>query len=308
MQRRILHRKVAGFGGLVTHEAVAATRDYLDRFIADRLEEGWRPREVSEAYYGFERVRYWASAGVRRASVATDLWSPFVSRDFIRYCLSLTPQERTVEAPHWRILGALDERLRDHRFEYPWRAQRPRLSSAMVGRDVARKARAARARGAADERARGPPPFGLRVDRGGAAAAARAGWRRCPTPTCGTSSTATRLQALLDGPAGRAGRRGGGAMPRAHGAVVAARPRRGPEPPKAESSSTPPTAVMLSAEKLGKVMLITIISSSDGLRPEPDRAVERVCARRRPATIAHAIVAEQEQRPGIMPSFHESQR
>ena len=160
VQRRILHRKVAGFGGLVTRDAVETTRDYLDRFIADRLQEGWRPREVSEAYYGFERVRYWASAGVRRASVATDLWSPFVSRDFIRYCLSLTPQERTVEAPHWRILGALDERLRDHRFEYPWRAQRPRLASAMVGRDVVRKA-LARATRRGGPSTPGPPPFGL---------------------------------------------------------------------------------------------------------------------------------------------------
>ena len=160
VQRRILHRKVAGFGGLFTSEAVGTTRDYLDRFIADRLEEGWRPREVSEAYYGFERVRYWASAGVRRASVATDLWSPFVSRPFITYCLSLTPQERTVEAPHWRILGALDPRLRDHRFEYPWRPQRPRLSSAMVGRDVVRKGmRSVLRRGGGD--AGGPPPFGL---------------------------------------------------------------------------------------------------------------------------------------------------
>jgi asparagine synthase (glutamine-hydrolysing) len=160
VQRRILHRKVAGFDGLFTPEAVNTTRGYLDRFIAERLEEGWRPREVSEAYYGFERVRYWASAGVRRAAVATDLWSPFVSRDFISYCLSLTPQERSVEAPHWRILGALDERLRDHRFEYPWRPQRPRLASAMVGRDVARvAARRALRRGGGDGDA--ATPFGL---------------------------------------------------------------------------------------------------------------------------------------------------
>ncbi len=139
-QRWILHRKIADFGGLVTREATATTRAYLDRFIDDRLREGWRPREVSEAYYEFERVRYWASAGVRRAAAATDLWSPFVSRDFIEYCWSLTPEERTVEAPHWRLLSALDSRLRDFRFEYPWRAQRPRLAPVMVGRDVARVA------------------------------------------------------------------------------------------------------------------------------------------------------------------------
>ena len=204
VQRRILHRKVAGFDGLLTHDAVGTTRDSLDRFIADRLEEGWRPREVSEAYYGFERVRYWASAGVRRASVATDLWSPFVSRPFITYCLSLTPQERTIEAPHWRILGALDPRLRDHRFEYPWRAQRPRLSSAMVGRDVARKtARRALRRGGGD--AGGPPPFGLEWVEAGLPQL-RELTASLPAADVWSYVDRARLQALLDGPpAARAG-------------------------------------------------------------------------------------------------------
>ena len=198
VQRRILHRKVASFDGLFTREAVATTRDYLDRFIADRLDEGWRPREVSEAYYGFERVRYWASAGVRRASVATDLWSPFVSRPFITYCLSLTPQERTVEAPHWRILGALDARLRDHRFEYPWRPQRPRLSSAMVGRDVVRKGvRRALRRGGGGEG--GPPPFGLEwVEAGLPQLRELAG--SLPDAEVWRFVDRARLQALLDGP------------------------------------------------------------------------------------------------------------
>ena len=161
VQRRILHRKVVDFGGLMTGESTATARAHLDRFIADRLDEGWRPREVSEAYYGFERVRYWASAGVRRASVATDLWSPFVSRDFIEYCWSLTPQERSVEAPHWRLLTELDPRLRDHRFEYPWRAQRPHRAALMVGRDVARVAARRVLRRSGGPAPAGAPPFGL---------------------------------------------------------------------------------------------------------------------------------------------------
>ena len=200
VQRRILHRKVAGFGGLVTPEAVETTRGYLDSFIADRLEEGWRPREVSEAYYGFERVRYWASAGVRRASVATDLWSPFVSRDFIAYCLSLTPQERSVEAPHWRILGALDPRLRDFRFEYPWRAQRPHLASAMVGRDVGKVAlRRVLGRGGGNGAA--PPPFGLEwVEAGLPELRELTG--SLPDADVWRFIDRARLQALLDGPPG----------------------------------------------------------------------------------------------------------
>jgi hypothetical protein len=153
---------------------------------------------VSEAYYGFERVRYWASAGVRRASVATDLWSPFVSRDFIEYCWSLTPQERTVEAPHWRILTALDPRLRDHRFEYPWRPQRPRRAALMVGRDVARVAsrRVLRGGGRGEP---GPPPFGLEwVEAGLPQLRELAG--SLPDAEVWRFLDRRRLQGLLDGP------------------------------------------------------------------------------------------------------------
>ena len=200
VQRQILHRKVAGFDGLFTRDAVETTRGYLDSFIADRLEEGWRPREVSEAYYGFERVRYWASAGVRRASVATDLWSPFVSRDFIAYCLSLTPQERSVEAPHWRILGALDPRLRDFRFEYPWRAQRPHLASAMVGRDVGKVAlRRALGRGGGD--GAGPPEFGLEWVEAGLPHLRELA-ASVPDADVWRFVDRGRLQELLDGPLG----------------------------------------------------------------------------------------------------------
>lgn len=160
VQRQILRGKIHDFGGLLTPAGVAITKAHLDQFVADRVEEGWRPREVSEAYYAFERVRYWASAGVRRIASASDLWSPFVSRAFMEYCWSLTPAERTVEAPHWRILTHLDPGLRDLPYEYPWRPQAPRRAFAMVARDVAGKAvRAAltRRRGPA---AAEPPTFG----------------------------------------------------------------------------------------------------------------------------------------------------
>jgi hypothetical protein len=119
-------------------EALEATRAALDRFIDARLEEGWRPREVLEAYYAFERVAHWAAGGVRRAASATDLFSPFVSRDFISWCFSLTSGERVVEAPHWRLLSVLAPDMRDMPFQYPWRPQRPAAAQGMVVRDVAR--------------------------------------------------------------------------------------------------------------------------------------------------------------------------
>jgi asparagine synthase (glutamine-hydrolysing) len=136
-QRLVLRHKVRGWG-LFRPAAVDAAREALDRFADARLQEGWRSREILEAYYGFERVAHWASGGVRRASSATDIFSPFVSRDYITWCFSLSSGERVVEAPHWRLLSELSPALRDMEFEFPWRPQRPRAAQAMVLRDFAR--------------------------------------------------------------------------------------------------------------------------------------------------------------------------
>jgi asparagine synthase (glutamine-hydrolysing) len=152
-QRWVLRHK-AQRGDLFRPEALELTRDALDGFANSRLREGWRPREILEAYYGFERVAHWAAGGVRRASNATDLYSPFVSRDYIRWCFSLSPGERFVEAPHWRLLTELAPDMRDLPFEHPWRPQRPRGAQAMVLRDVGRHV-AARA---AMRLGRRPPP------------------------------------------------------------------------------------------------------------------------------------------------------
>jgi hypothetical protein len=137
-QRAMIRRKTSDWGGLLRPEARRLTLDSLDAFIDERLEEGWRAREVFEAYYAFERVPHWAAMGVRRAAAATDLHSPFISRDFITYCYSLSSGERIVEASHWRLLGELSPGLREIPFEHPWPAQRPEWASAMIVADVAR--------------------------------------------------------------------------------------------------------------------------------------------------------------------------
>jgi asparagine synthase (glutamine-hydrolysing) len=131
-QKRTLETKTSTLGGVVRGEALEATRAYLRDFVDRRHAEGWRSREVLEAYYAFERVRNWASTGVRRVSGATDLFSPFVSRDFYEYAFSLGPGERYVEAAHHRLLSALAVELRDLPFEKPWKPQRPRLAAAMA--------------------------------------------------------------------------------------------------------------------------------------------------------------------------------
>jgi asparagine synthase (glutamine-hydrolysing) len=124
-QRRALNRTVNHWG-LLRPQAVEIARAALEASLRARVREGWRRGEAREGVYTFERVRRWAAAGVRRAAEATDLYSPFVSRDFIQYSYSLRAAERLVEAPHWRLLGELSPQLRDLRFESRWRPQRPR--------------------------------------------------------------------------------------------------------------------------------------------------------------------------------------
>lgn len=157
-QRWVLEHKAHGFGGLVTAAAMDETLRYLRRYLAERRAEGWRPREVLESYYAFERVKHWAAAGVRRASDGTDVFAPFVSRDYISYCYSLTPGRRYMEAAHRGLLSALSAQLRDLPFEHPWKPQRPRAAAAHVALETARWARGRIARRHAAPPARRPFP------------------------------------------------------------------------------------------------------------------------------------------------------
>jgi hypothetical protein len=137
VQKRTLATKTSTLGGVVRREAVEATRRYLREFADVRRAEGWRSREVLEAYYAFERVRNWASTGVRRVSGATDLFSPYISRDFYEYAFSLSSGERYMEAAHHRLLSVLSKDLRDLPFEKPWKPQRPRMAPALAIHGVA---------------------------------------------------------------------------------------------------------------------------------------------------------------------------
>jgi len=137
VQRKLLAMKARNEGGLMTAEATEELARYLDAFREERLDEGWRPQELQEAFYTFERVGRWGASG-RREAGTDDGFLPLCSRQFINYCFSLSSGERFVEAPHYRLLTELSPTLRDHRFEVPWRTQRawlaPLLATQMLGR------------------------------------------------------------------------------------------------------------------------------------------------------------------------------
>jgi len=159
-QRWVLAYKSSDWGGLVTPAAAAESRRYLEAYLARRREEGWRPREVLESYYAFERVKHWAAAGVRRAAEDTDIYAPFVSRDFIEHCYRLAPGRRYMEAAHHGLLAVLAPQLADIPFEHPFKPQRPRLASVHVlGQALGWAARRARASSTSPAAGAAPPSF-----------------------------------------------------------------------------------------------------------------------------------------------------
>lgn len=137
-QRWVLEKKTASWGGLVTPTGREETRRYLDRYVAERREEGWRPGEVLESYYAFERVKHWGAAGVKRAADAVDVFTPFASRAFILYAYGLTSGQRYMEAAHHRLLSVLVPDL-DLPFDTAWKPQRPRAAGADAARQAAQR-------------------------------------------------------------------------------------------------------------------------------------------------------------------------
>ncbi len=147
VQRRLLCRKIDD-QGLLTDDGRELVAQHLQEFADERLREGWPTRELSDAFYTFERVACWGAGGVRRASGVGDLFSPYCTRPFMRYCFSLSPGERYLEMPHYRLLSQLDPSLRDHRYQTPFPLQRRWLAGSLATRQLWRTLRAGERHGA----------------------------------------------------------------------------------------------------------------------------------------------------------------
>ena len=163
----LMRRVRPAFKGLLRPEAMSVSTDYLRRFAADRRAEGWQVRDLSESFYAFDRSPRMTSAGLRRTSAVDDFFSPFCSQAFIRYCFSLSPAERYLEAPHYRIMSSLAPQLRDMEYQRPWRPQVPRLAALLASYELMRLVadRAVKPRVQLGRRSTGEPlPRGAAVD------------------------------------------------------------------------------------------------------------------------------------------------
>jgi asparagine synthase (glutamine-hydrolysing) len=135
-QTRMLRAKVRDPLGILKPTASVDARHYMDRFVAERRAEGWRPAQIGEVFYTFERIGRWGASGFRRATFHEDLYAPFCTHAFVNYAFRMSPGERYAEEAHRRILSDLDPALRDLPYATPWRAADPRLAWALSTIDL----------------------------------------------------------------------------------------------------------------------------------------------------------------------------
>ena len=213
--------------GLVTREAVATTRDYLDRFIADRLEEGWR---AARGVRGVLRLRARPLLGVggRAARVRRDRPLEPVRVARLHRVLPVAHARRSGRSR--RRTGASSARSTAAArlsLRIPVARAAAAARPAMVGRDVARSRHGARCGGGRG--AAGPPPsFGAEwIEAGLPQLRELVG--SLPGADVWQFVDRERLQALLHGPpeARAASRRAYAARSRCCGGCTAAtRPRQ----------------------------------------------------------------------------------
>jgi asparagine synthase (glutamine-hydrolysing) len=131
--------------GLVTCEAQALARSYVQEFLQDALDEGFDVLDLPDVFYAYERVRRWGGSNFRKWAPVRDFYSPFCTRPFIEAAYTLAPRYRYVEAIHYQITRELNARLHSLAFgKAPWPAQRPTVAFGRAGLDALRRRRSRR--------------------------------------------------------------------------------------------------------------------------------------------------------------------
>lgn len=121
-------RMVSDANGLIRPEAVDLAATHVRNWFDDMRAEGFRPMDIPDAFYTYERVRRWAGSNSRKSRPVGDIFSPFCTRPFVEAAFSLHALYRYSEPIHYEILR-LSPLL--HRIPFqkePWRPQMPGLN------------------------------------------------------------------------------------------------------------------------------------------------------------------------------------
>lgn len=147
VQRFLAENVIKDGGGLIRQEGVAPARDYVHRFVTQRVGEGLTPVDAPDLFWTYQNVSRRSGSGTRRVMPVGDLFSPYCSRSFVKAAFAMPALQRYTEPLHFNLIRLLAPELHGLPFDKePWRSQQPAMNllhlyGASTLRNARRKAR-----------------------------------------------------------------------------------------------------------------------------------------------------------------------
>jgi asparagine synthase (glutamine-hydrolysing) len=136
IQDFLCQRLVRNHGGLIRRDAIALAQTYIRRFVEEVIDQGFDPLDVPDIFYALERVRRWAGSNNRKSRPASDRFSPFCTKAFVKAAFAIPALHRCSEPLHYALIRLLVPELHSLPFgKRPWRSQRPLISIVCMAAD-----------------------------------------------------------------------------------------------------------------------------------------------------------------------------
>jgi asparagine synthase (glutamine-hydrolysing) len=125
MQNYLVKKWVSDSSGFIRREGIELGRDYIDRFVAQYLDEGFAPVDIPNVFFLYSRVRRKRGTNKRVQMQFQDFFSPCISRAYIEAAFAMSALQRYSEPLHYNLIRLLPELHRLPFDKYPWFYQIP---------------------------------------------------------------------------------------------------------------------------------------------------------------------------------------
>ena len=115
-------------GGIVTEAAMLLGREFLNEWVSQMADSGFRVTDLPDCFYAFERVRRWAGGNSRKVQESMGWFAPMCTRPFVETAFRVPVCGRYSESVHYQLIK-LHPKL--HRLPFggaPWLSQLPGLA------------------------------------------------------------------------------------------------------------------------------------------------------------------------------------
>lgn len=124
IQNYLVHRSIFNNGHLMRQEGISLTQEYIHQFVSHCADNGFKPLDILDAFYTYQRVGRRAGNNMHTSMPFHDSFSPFCTRAFIEAAFSVSALQRCTEPLHYTLTRLLSPEL--HKLPYlkhPWSTQ-----------------------------------------------------------------------------------------------------------------------------------------------------------------------------------------